>query len=381
MRPPPFSIQSRLKFTPLTDSDLPKSWQKDYPHLQPHEVSLRLKKCRKPKSMIEGDIFPQLVDSFSDILAIPLTKIYNLTMWTYNWPRQWKMETVTVIPKTPNAETYEDCRNLSCTPLFSKVLEAFMMDRINSEVKIDPKQYGGLKGCGPEHLLLQAWDNLLNDLENNRGSVNMITIDFSKAFNRTSHQACIAAFHKKGASHQTLNLIAAFLSGRQMRVKVNQKYSKPLAINGGSPQGSVSANALFCATIQFLQEGDLEETQTTADNSLFDQSGDSSLYPGDTILGDLHDDSCVDFELNGWEATLSENSISDQNWGTIGDPSEEFQPRVFSTPQVAGEINYSSHKRTESTLSYDMNSSLHQRHQAGLARKQRIFDTRSDCEE
>ena len=132
-------------------------------------MSKRLKEAKKPKSKVSGDLFPQLVEKFCDLLAIPLTKIFNLIMWTYHWPSQWKLETVTVIPKNNAAASYEECRNLSCTPLFSKICETYMMERINSEVKIDPKQYGGLKECGVEHLLTQSWDNILNGLEDNRG--------------------------------------------------------------------------------------------------------------------------------------------------------------------------------------------------------------------
>ena len=204
------------EFAPLEHCHIPTAWDKSYPLLAPHEVSIRIKKIRKPRSMVEGDLFPKVVDKYADILAIPLTKIINLVLHSYHWPSQWKIETVTVIPKGNGATCYEDCRNLSCTPLFSKICESFMMDRIESEVQIDRKQYGGIKRTGAEHLLLQSWDNILNSLEDNRGSVNLITIDFSKAFNRMSHQECIKSFHRKGASNQLLNLIAAFLSGRRL---------------------------------------------------------------------------------------------------------------------------------------------------------------------
>ena len=195
---------------------------------------------------------------FADLIAIPLTKIFNLALWTNHWPSQWKIEVVTVIPKTSSASTCAECRNISCTPLFSKVLEGYMMERINSEVKRDKQQYGGIKKCGVEHLLLQSWENILEGLEDNRGSVNLLSIDFAKAFNRMSHQACLAAYKRKGASQETLNLIASFLAGRRMKVRVGEEFSSLRNINGGSPQGCVSANALFCSTIGFLQEGQLE---------------------------------------------------------------------------------------------------------------------------
>ena len=282
------------KFEPLSAEDVPSSWNKEYPLLQPHEGSQRIKQAKKPKSMVSGDLFPQLVHKYSDLIAIPLTKIYNLITWTYAWPTQWKIETVTVIPKGQNANSYEECRNLLCTPLFSKICESYLMDRINSEVRVDLSQFGGTKKCGTEHLLLQSRDNILTGLEDNRGSVNLITIDFSKAFNRMKHQACIKAFHRKGASNQTLNLIAAFLSGRQMAEKMNGQLSSLRPNNGGSPQGCVSANSLFCATIKDQQEGNIEESYGTENLALLPRSDGSSMYAGETILND-----CVSFEENG----------------------------------------------------------------------------------
>ena len=78
-------------------------------------LSLRLKKSRKPRSMVRGDIFPDLVTRYADMLAILLTDIFNSI-----WPR-WKNELVTVIPKARLPDTIGDLRNISCTRLACKV--------------------------------------------------------------------------------------------------------------------------------------------------------------------------------------------------------------------------------------------------------------------
>ena len=193
------------EFMPLCDTDIPKTnKQRPVKYLEPYEVALKLKYCKKPKSTVKGDILPQLVTTLYDILAIPLCKIYNTVLYTNKWPRLWKTETVTVIPKSGQPQRWDDCRNLSCTPLFSKVLEGIVLERIREEVKIDEFQFGGAKGIGTEHLLIDAWDRILNSLDDNRGCVNLTSIDFSKAFNRMGHQACLGAFQKKGATEQTI---------------------------------------------------------------------------------------------------------------------------------------------------------------------------------
>ena len=54
--------------------------------LQSYEVAARLRKFKKPKSMVRGDIYPDLISSLSDILAIPLTDIYNESRMCQEWP-------------------------------------------------------------------------------------------------------------------------------------------------------------------------------------------------------------------------------------------------------------------------------------------------------
>ena len=134
--------------------------------------------------MVNGDLFPCLVNDYCDI--------YNLVLHSYNWPEQWKTESVTIIAKTSTVSTSGEYGTFRVhTLLFSKVLESYMMGRINAEVKIDTRQYGRVKKCRTKHLLIQAWNNILQGLEDNRESINLITIDFAKAFNRMSHQSCV----------------------------------------------------------------------------------------------------------------------------------------------------------------------------------------------
>ena len=103
-----------------------------------------------------------------------------------------------------------------------------MMVKIQAEIPPDPLQYGGLKKCGTDLMLVQAWHNIIRGLEDNRGSINLISVDFAKAFNRMGHQACLKAYGKQGASSDTLKL----LRGRSMRIKVGNKLSQPKLIKG-----------------------------------------------------------------------------------------------------------------------------------------------------
>ena len=76
--------------------------------------------------MLKGDIYPDLVTPLADVLAIPLTDIYNSSRTYHDWPKVWKEETMVIIPKCNTPNSYSDLRNLSCTPFVETVTCRFL---------------------------------------------------------------------------------------------------------------------------------------------------------------------------------------------------------------------------------------------------------------
>ena len=145
-----------------------------------------MKKFRKPKSMVKGDIFPSTVTKFADFLAIPLTSIYNEVAETLVWPDTWKVEYVTIIPKVSVPEGFGDLRNISCTLLVSKILESYVLEWAVEEVTVKTNQYGGVRGCSGTHMIMKVWQKILKNLEDRRAATILTSIDYAKAFNRMS---------------------------------------------------------------------------------------------------------------------------------------------------------------------------------------------------
>ena len=240
--------------------EIPTTYSTPLPWLGHEQVRKRLVEFRKPKSMVRGDIFPQLVTSVASELAIPLTDIYNCMSATLQWPEGWKTEYVTAVPKVPLPTSLNDMRNISCTLLLSKVYESFLLGWIQEQVGIRRNQYGGMKGCGTEHFLVDLWQGILEDLEDPRAAAVLTSIDYSKAFNRLDWNACLKALEEKGASSEIIGLIASFLSGREMMVKMGSELSTPREVKGGVPQGSLLGVLLFNVTIDCFEQasGDVE---------------------------------------------------------------------------------------------------------------------------
>ena len=223
------------EFSPITEDTIPVARKSGTPFepLMRHEVSAALKSFKKPKSCVTGDIIPRLVTSFCDILAIPLTDLYNQIIATKQWPDLWKTENVIIIPKCSVPTSLADCRNLSCTPLFSKVMESFLLKRLKKETSFAESQYGGMKGCGADHFLVKTWNEFMEGLEDERACVSLVSVDFEKAFNRMGHKECLGALNDHGASEDSIKLAAAFLMRRGMSVRIGDTHSPRRPILGG----------------------------------------------------------------------------------------------------------------------------------------------------
>ena len=251
------------EFEPLSEGDVPLTREKEMPVLHEYEVAARIRKFRKPKSTVPGDIFPHLVTQFADFLAIPLTNIYNKITESRRWPRCWKNEFVTVIPQKSTQESISDLRNISCTLLASKMYESYVLDWLKEEVFLRSNQYGGVKGLSTDHLLVNIWQRIFENAEDYRAPTIVTSIDYAKAFNRMSYQECLKALARNGASSPIIELVATFLTDRKMRVKVGSVMSHPKDVKGGCPQGSILGVFLFNATIDDLEENckELEDTR------------------------------------------------------------------------------------------------------------------------
>ena len=145
---------------------------------------------------------------------------------------------------------------------------------------LNKDQFGGIKGTGINHFLVETWDEIMNSLEDPNAAVSLMSIDFEKAFNRMSHSHCISALQELNADEEGIKLTKAFLYGRTMRVKIGTTLSEPKTVPGGSPQGSILGNFLFCVTTNKLSEvggqgAAVNQDQSIASTVSFADNGNS----------------------------------------------------------------------------------------------------------
>ena len=253
------------EFDGLREGVVPPAEPNPIQMLQLDDVVKRLTSFKKPKSMVKGDIFPAVVNRAAPYLASPLLHIYNTITLTQSWPDSWKVEYVTPIPKKTLPQSPSDLRNISCTMLFSKVYESFVLQWLGEQITLRTNQYGGVKGSGTEHFLVQLWQKVLENIEDPRAGTLLTSIDFAKAFNRLDFSHCINCLKAKGTSPNLIRIVASFLTGRVMRVKVGSELSGPRPVLGGVPQGSLLGVFLFNLAIDHFEtcSDDVEQYDPT----------------------------------------------------------------------------------------------------------------------
>ena len=250
----------------------------------------------------------QIIKQIKDFIISPFTHICNLSITTGVFPRQMKIANIVPIYKSGDNTLFNNYRPVSVLPLFSKILERIVYNRLieffNKHSVLYDYQFGFRKLYSTHMALITLIDKLSNALDEGSKVVG-IFLDFSKAFDTIDHDILLLKLEHYGVRGLALGWFKNYLNSRFQYVMYNGIKSYQSQVTCGVPRGSILGPLLF-----LIYVNDLHKVVKNAFLLLF--ADDSNLFYTGNDMVDITEKINDDLQhLTEW---LASNKLSLNIW-------------------------------------------------------------------
>ncbi|CAM5123271.1 unnamed protein product, partial [Eretmochelys imbricata] len=181
-------------------------------------------------------------------IASPLARIFNESVNSGVIPYDWRIANKVPIFKKGKKCDPGDYRPVSLTSVVCKVLEKNLKEKVVKDIEVNGKwdkiQHGFTKGRLCQTNLISFFEKV-TEFVDKRNAVDLIYLDFSKAFDTVPHGELLVKLEKMGINMKIERWIRNWLKGRLQRVILKGELSAWREVTSGIPQGLVLGPILF----------------------------------------------------------------------------------------------------------------------------------------
>ena len=238
--------------------------------ITPLLITKKLKNLRSDKAPGPDGVHPHLLKTLPDIFSPILCNIFQVTIKTQQLPSLWKTATITALFKKGKKSEAQNYRPVSLTSIPCKIMESLIVDNIIDHLALNhlknTNQHGFTKGRSTVTNLICAL-NIWTEALSHNIPVDIIYLDFEKAFDKVPHQRLLNQLSSYGIQGNLHGWISSFLHNRTQAVKVNNAVSSTSPVLSGVPQGSVLGPVLFLIYVSRISDHIQNFTSLFADDT------------------------------------------------------------------------------------------------------------------
>ena len=215
-------------------------------------------------------LHPYVLKSCAASLTTPIFLLAKQSLTSGSLPDLWKRAHITPIHKQGCKFQSSNYRPISLTSQVVKLIESIIREQLwsflTNHEALNPCQHGFVKHKSCFTNLLECLNTWTGALDSGLG-VDVIYLDYSKAFDSVPHLRLISKLQAYGIRGNLLKWIENFLIGTQQKVILNGSSSKWNYVTSGVPQGSVLGPLLFILYVNDITDGLHSTLEMFADHS------------------------------------------------------------------------------------------------------------------